>query len=267
MVALPVYWRVVSCCRKTVARLHVTSAHWTPPANPDPFAILHSAVDDTSARLYEKALAKFLWFHDNAVQLQPSLAAVRLSFAISYWLELASLYPPAQRALVETRDRAEASFRNDTSNFHVFLELRALNRELGDNRRTANVFIEVAKKDHENAMRLYPVAERSLIEAGRYRECGPFLNPTKHAESAIDLYQLDKEHETSRDASDPPLPKSARPSFINRMATLAGLLVLNDRIDDAKKVYDAALRIVDDAELRTTMEASMTGHLPKPRFG
>src|SRR3954454_11350281 len=105
---------------------------WSPPDTPDPSGILHTAVDDTQAGAHADALAKFLWFHHNALRYKPALRAVRLSFALGYWMRLAVVYPPARAALIRTRDETEAAFRADPSSFKLFHDLAALNRNLGD---------------------------------------------------------------------------------------------------------------------------------------
>src|SRR5690349_19790316 len=101
---------------------------WAPPDNPDPSAILTAAADDTRSGAYADALAKFLWFHRNALRLNRALVGVRVSFALSYWLDLAELYPPAREAFLRTRDEAEAAFAADPSSFDLFHELAGMNR-------------------------------------------------------------------------------------------------------------------------------------------
>src|SRR5262245_57096076 len=104
---------------------------WTPPDNPNLFQILHSAASDTREGLHEQALAKFLWFHGNALRHNRAFYGVRLSFAPMYWMQLAAVYPPARTAFVQTRDKTEAAFRADSSQFEQFLE-PALNDGRGD---------------------------------------------------------------------------------------------------------------------------------------
>src|SRR4051794_4253621 len=72
---------------------------WTPSDTPDPSDVLDSAVDDTRSGSHADALAKFLWFHHNALRHDQAFGGVRLSFALSYWLELAGAYPPARPLL------------------------------------------------------------------------------------------------------------------------------------------------------------------------
>ncbi|MFO1093722.1 MAG: hypothetical protein U0992_10475 [Planctomycetaceae bacterium] len=76
---------------------------WQPPYDPDPSDILQEAVDDSRDGRSELALTKFLWFHGNALHYEPSLLGVRLSFALSYWLDFASEYKPAMDAYLRVR--------------------------------------------------------------------------------------------------------------------------------------------------------------------
>jgi len=43
-------------------------AAWTPPENPNPQQILSEAQSDAKAGRYEDALAKHVWFHENALK-------------------------------------------------------------------------------------------------------------------------------------------------------------------------------------------------------
>jgi hypothetical protein len=242
----------------------MTSETWPPTDNPDPAAILHSATCDARNCLYEQALAKFLWFHKNALRYEPALSAVRLSFALSYWWELAAAYAPAREAFIRTRDKAEAAFRADCSSFELFQELSAMNDRLGDWSRTADIFENVANCDRITAQRLYKVAEPSLIATGRYFACDPFLDCRRRMEKAAKHYQLAAEDE-SRANRDVRIPKLARKFFVRDVSTFVALLVINSRELDARTARNDALKVVDDEEFRRTLDAAMTGHLPPDR--
>ena len=54
---------------------------------------------------YPEALDRCLWFHDYALEKQPAMKGVRLSFALRDWKSLADVYPPALTAMKETRDK------------------------------------------------------------------------------------------------------------------------------------------------------------------
>jgi hypothetical protein len=237
---------------------------WTPPESPDPFEIHHSASEDARNGAFEDALAKQLWYHHNALRLAPSHTGVRLSFALGDWVKLGEVYPPARAALVRTRDDTEAAFAADPENFDLFHDLSSLNRELGDRPRTANIFTAVARRDPETAGRLYHVAEPSLIAAGCYAECGPFLDPVNRVAIAREAYTSMKVWEDEEPDGEFQPPKHARTFFVRDAATLVALLVLNSRGGEVAKVRTEALAVVDDDEFRAMLDAAASGHLPPP---
>lgn len=241
----------------------MTVTTWSPPDAPNPSDILQSAVADTRDGSYEQALVKFLWFHDNALQYEKGLAGVRVSFALAYWLELAAAYPPALDAFKRIRDRTEIAFQHNSSSLELFCDLASMNDRLDDESRTAELFAQVAKADHESAKKLYHVAEEYLIAASDFHACGPFLDPPKRIELATDRYRMMKRLEESRVQSKIPIPRTSRTHFIRNVGTLVGLLVLNDRSEEATTAYRRALNVIDDDEFRSVMDAAMTGHLPE----
>ena len=48
---------------------------------------------------FDKALEKHEWYHEHAVELDPSQRGVRLSFALNSWIQLGAKYPPALASL------------------------------------------------------------------------------------------------------------------------------------------------------------------------
>lgn len=238
---------------------------WTAPQDPDPSSILHSAVDDKRGGRYEQSLAKFLWFHNNAVGYERGQSAVRLSFALAYWLDLATVYPPARDAFIRTRDETEQAFQKDPSEFDLFHDVASMNHFLSDGLRTADLFATVAATDHDKAQVLYQIAEPYLIAAGRFRACEPFLKPRRRMELAAECYRHSGQIEESRPDCGFPVPKLARTHYVRDVATLVGLLVLNGRADEARAAYSEALSIIDDGEFRQIMDAAMSGHLPEAR--
>jgi hypothetical protein len=235
---------------------------WTPPEAPDPSEVLDSAVADTQAGTHADALAKYLWFHHNALRYDDALAGVRLSFALGYWLELADVYPPARAAFVRTRDETEAAFQADPTRFDLFHDLAALNQDLGDGLRTADTFAGVARRDPAAAGRLYRVAEPFLVAAGRYEECGPFLDPPRRLWHARNAYKKMTEFEGAMPAGEGHPPKLARRFYVRDVGTLVGLLALNGRHDEAGRMRGEALTVLDDEEFRAVLDAAISGHLP-----
>lgn len=241
----------------------MTETAWTPPENPDPSAILHSAVDDRRHGLFEQSLAKFVWYHHHALEHKPTQSGVRLSFALGYWLELARKYPPAHDAFIRARDDTEQAFRQNPSDVNLFRYLAAMNYQLGDGMRTADLFLAAASQIQGHAQPLYRVAEPYLVAAGQFSACAPFLEPTTRMEHAAESYHRLKTAEESRPNVRFPIPEVARAHYIRNVATLVGLLVLNDRIDAARTAYNEALAILPDDEFRAILDAALSGHLPE----
>src|SRR4051812_9051491 len=103
---------------------------------PDPHKVLNEALTLTKQGKYEEALQKHLWFHENALKHDKALAAVRLSFALSDWVELGKKYPKARKALVAIRDKNTKSVSEGKGNFDLFMEIAAINRYLNERAKT-----------------------------------------------------------------------------------------------------------------------------------
>lgn len=232
--------------------------NWQPADNPDPQQILESAGTDRREGRHAQALAKYLWFHANALKYQPALSGVRLSFALSYWMDLANEYPPAMAGFIYTRDEAEIGCRNEVS-FELFHDLASMNRQLGDHRRTADLFVEIAATNRPAAELLYHVAESDLIAVGRYVECLGFLDAEKRLEMAAEHCELTKKLESARPQLDIPIPEYARPAYINDVATVVALLAINDRVQEARDACEVAYQVLDDEDFRAVLAAALTG--------
>lgn len=235
---------------------------WAPPEDPNPSEILRSAESDTREGEYARALEKFEWFHHNALLHCSPLVGVRLSFALTYWLQLAEVYPPARDAFVRTRDETEAAFRADPANFELFHDLSALNRSLGDGARTAEIFVATIGTNHALAQSLYHVAEPFLIATGRYDVCGAFLDPPARLRLAAEAYEMMNTMGTERPEANQQLATMARDIYLRDVSTLVGLLALNQRNEEAAEARRAALAVLGDADARAQLDAAMNGHLP-----
>ncbi len=235
---------------------------WQPPPDVDAQAILDEAAADARHGRSEIALEKFLWFHRHANEYDPGLSAVRLSFALGYWHDLASHYPQALEAMIRVRDETESEFRKEMSDFDLFHDLTALNERLDQDERTAQLFRDVAAKDPKAAAKLYHVAASHLVAAGDFRSCNPFLKPKRDWAFAAQCYWMSREFDASRPQD---VPRTARLLFVHKVAMLAALLVLNDRHAEAREVYERSIVVIDDDDFRTTMDAAMSGHLTSLR--
>lgn len=123
---------------------------------------------------YEDALRDHLWFHENALKVEPGMAGVRLSFALRDWIYLAEKFPLARRALQGLRDRDTAKLLDGEASRELFRDIVAINSALGEERATHELFQRMdvqmpalAKQCAEMALPALVVAEDFAL-ARRY---------------------------------------------------------------------------------------------------
>ena len=109
-------------------------------------------------------MQKHLWFHENALKYTPSLAGVRLSFALDYWIELGKKYPKAKEALVSIRDKNTKAFSEGNGTVALFHDVRAINDNLNERSKTVALFKMLHEKFPELAKACYQFAEKDLAE-------------------------------------------------------------------------------------------------------
>ncbi len=180
-------------CFVTMFSSHFVLAEWKVPENADPSLILKEAEADAAAGRYQDALEKQLWFHQHALEFQPSLAGVRLSFALGDWYKLGKAYPAAMVKLRGIRDDAERRVLGQTGDVRdAFQDLEAINHKLGDDDRTVKVFVQLDRDSTQKATDVYDIAQQALIKAKNYSLCGKYLEPTDAFEEIQQLHQFDR---------------------------------------------------------------------------
>ncbi len=103
---------------------------------------------------------------------------VRLSFALSYWKELGEKYPPAMKALVETRDRKTKELISGKENYELFHDVVSFNETLGEPEKTISLFEKIEEKP-EVARNYWDLAKDTVIAAKRYDIVRRYIaNPT-----------------------------------------------------------------------------------------
>jgi hypothetical protein len=242
---------------------------WTPPENPDPQAILWEAKADTRAGRYEVALAKQLWYHHNALKLRPAQSGVRLSFALSHWLELGEKFPPALEKMKQVRDDVEKRIRDEEHvrvKFEDFHEFVAFNRTLREEQRTVAAYKWLDETNATDAARVFHVAKPALIKQKEYTLCGKYIAPDRDMKQIADQYALGLKNADERFGEQH--RQFAEKTFLNAATTLVALLVQNDRKDVAAKVAEAAAQIVKgsplEEQLAAQMQTALQGVVPKP---
>ena len=248
--------------------VEVAVADWHPPENPDPRAILKEAREDAISGKFEHALAKHLWFHNNALKYRRSLYGVRLSFALSDWKRLSNVYPPALDKMREVRDKAEEYVQNGVQAYNYFHDFESLNEQLGDEGDTVRLFVWLDNNKPETAFSVYRLAQPSLIKENKFALAGKYVDHQSTFGRIVGDFAAHKEYinKYSSEWGALRLDETRRfgqMRFTNSSAILVALLVLTERVDDAKDISEQALLEFDSPEFRDTIDKALRGVVPR----
>jgi len=113
---------------------------------------------------HKEALERYLWFHDHALEHDRGMYGVRLSFALSYWLELGKVYPEAKTALLEMRDKKTKLLEDGKGERDLFHDVAAINHELGQNDGTVKLFRKLDADNGVLALKCWDAAKDAVFE-------------------------------------------------------------------------------------------------------
>jgi serine/threonine protein kinase len=246
-----------------------------PGEKPDLSKIMFEIKPLMDQTFYEDALQHQLWYFHHAAEYGES-DSMRLNFGIMYWGELGRRYPRARQAMIEIRDQDALKFSSGGGYAELFSEVQSLNRELHDDDATVALFKTIVKTDKKLAEQCYIWAEGLLLQRGEFALCRNFLgDPQACFESIhdrlteqIDWQQRMAETQKKFPIPSPPMPAgAARPlpparpdynlmatnNFVGQVCKLVEILVGTGERDEAQKIRDEALTVVDDPHLRSAI--------------
>lgn len=202
---------------------------------------------------YAGALAKHVWFHDNALSIRPSFYGVRLSFALSDWIQLGEKYPKAFKTLKSIRDTKVSMLHIAPGNRELFHDVVAINEHLSESAATVELFKRIEASDPNFATSLYDLAERALLEAREFDLARKHLgNPSDRLTSA--QLHFDQGMQFAKTTKN---SEAARRSFetIFTGEAVGVITVLNetgDR-DGAKTIQAEALKTLNNEMIRSAL--------------
>jgi len=243
-------------------------AAWTPPATPDPEAILREARADAVAGRVEDSLAKHVWFFQHALDHGSSLYGVRLSNALEDWATLGKSYPPALKKLRQTRDDAAKKVIEHKADVReVFNDMLAINEQLKEEDKTVQVFSQLDREAPNVALELYDLAQPSLVNLKQFKLCGKYLDPKKGYDAIADVYRMNLKYAESHQspAEETQWRQYAEKTFSNEVSTLVALLVVNDRTPEAKRIAEISAKELKCLGRDASIEAALQGKLPRQR--
>jgi hypothetical protein len=129
----------------------------------DPRQVLEDAREAARRGAHAEASEKYLWFYHHALEHRPSLTGVRLSYAISEWVELGNAYPPAMEALELIQSNNLRLLKGGSCERLRFHDFASINRYLGRFELTTSLFAELAEHQPEFAQTCFRAALPALI--------------------------------------------------------------------------------------------------------
>lgn len=199
---------------------------------------------------YEQALEKQVWFHNHALETRPGYYGVRLSYALSDWIELGKKYPAALSKLKGIRDEKTSRLLAGEKDREIFHDVVSINDHLGESEATVELFkkLEVAHSDF--AASVYELADEALVSAREYGLAKKYLgDPIARLESAKRNYEEGMEHaKTSRhgDASR----KAFERIFTGEIVRIITVLDKTGSPEAAREVQSKALAIFETPAIR-----------------
>ncbi len=196
----------------------------------------------TKAGQFQQALEKHIWFHEES-KSSPGMGGVRLSYAISAWVELGEQYPPALEALIEIRDKDKAALLSGKGSFQSFHDLSAINQGLSEEADTLQLFLILEKEYPEQAEAYYIVAEDLLIKHKKYDMCAKYIgDPIIKFEGLRHNRELQLSFaKTNPKMNKPHFLEYANESYIDGVIKLIEVLVAIEKRDEAKEVQKRAM--------------------------
>jgi serine/threonine-protein kinase len=249
--------------------LSASAETWSPSlvtgGKPDLQLILDEAKNLMEQGHYEDALQRQIWYFNHALEYDQGQTGVRLSFALSQWLELARRYPRAKAALIEIRDQDTRALAEGKGYANLFADVVAINRELQDEDATYALFKTVRAQDPQLAGQCYFWVENLLVAKGEYQFCYDHMgDPQFRFDSIRQVFDLERANQermaetqqTARPMVATMMKKSAEDRFVEQMRQLIDILVATGHQPDAEKIRAGALAVLDDARLQSAVSDS-----------
>ena len=232
---------------------------FSPATGTQPDDVFREALKDAAARRHQAALEKLLWFHKNAIRLQPSLSGVRRSYALSAWKDLGNKYPPAMKALRRSRDSARHAARRQKGKaaHQQYADFAAINEYLDEEPKTVRFFKWLHKHRPKLARDVYHRAEDVLARANEFKLCGAYIDGEEQFARIRHIFRVNmrmarkefgREHE-----------EYSYKSFSERTTRLVALLTLNGRTKEAKQVVVRARRVWPNKKFSHQLELAKMG--------
>jgi len=200
---------------------------------------------------YQEALERYIWFQDHSLEHDMAMTGVRLSYALSSWKSLADIYPPAMTAFKGMRDNKTREILDSNAASQLFGDVAALNRVLGEDSKTIELFETLTKSHPNDAKRSWYWVKDALFNAKRYdiirNYIGNPLNEFALLKSQYDMMNtFTKDDKKQQDA----LKSFNDNNLVEKSLQLIQFSIAVNDLKSAKEIRKKAMKIVKDNRLR-----------------
>jgi tetratricopeptide (TPR) repeat protein len=202
---------------------------------------------------FQEALEKHVWFHDHALEVRPSYYGVRLSYALSDWVELGKKYPKALETLKGIRDKKTSRLLAGEADRALFHDVESINDHLGESKATVDLFrkIEVARPGF--AASVYDLADEALIAAGEYGLAKKYLGDPmtrlakakRRFDEGIQYAKMSRSGDASRQAFES--------IFTDDIVRIITVLDKTGDSDKAREIQSKALAVLESPAIRNAI--------------
>ncbi len=209
---------------------------------------------------YEEALQEYVWFHHHALEHNPALYGVRLSFALSDWLELAESYPEARRVLEEIRDEKSTTLARGDGSRELFHDVASINEYLGAELETYKLFRLLGARSPEFAKQCADLALEAIVSA---RDFELARDNSPSPENALLRFSADLNEDVARFKSGPPVKAPRLDAYTHiycdRVGTLIQIINGLGDLETARCTREWAVALVEDKAIRARVAKALYG--------
>jgi len=203
---------------------------------------------------YEKALERTLWFHDNALEHEPSMSGVRLSFAMGDWMDLAEKYPPALKAMQKVRDEKTLKLKSGEGNFNLFMDVNAFNRTLKEEDKTIALFRLLDEKQPDLAKTCWIIAKQLVIKNKEFDLADKYLgNLLTEFDVIKERYEMLVARSHNSKVGHAHLKSINENRLVEETLLLIETAKALNEVNSAKEIQKRALGLLDDRRLRKAL--------------
>jgi len=202
---------------------------------------------------FDEALEKHVWFHHHGLDADRSYYGVRLSFALSEWVELGRKYPKALATLKDIRDEKTSRLIAGETDEAVFHDVQSINDHLGETNATVALFRKIDATRPDFAASVCGLAEESLITAEEYALARKYLGDPK-SRMAEARTKFDTGLRYAVTSRNPEAARLAHESIFTRKAVrIITVLKKTGDPDAARELQTLALAVLDNPEIRNAV--------------